>query len=59
MDKKFDVSGMTCSACSAAVERQVSRLPGVTKVQVNLLNNNMSVSFDESALDSQGIIAAV
>ena len=34
---KFDVFGMTCSACSAAVERAVKKVEGVEEVQVNLL----------------------
>jgi Cu+-exporting ATPase len=50
MKKKYDVQGMTCSACSAAVEREVSKLQGVTRVSVNLLANNMQVDFDEEVL---------
>jgi cation transport ATPase len=40
---KFDVTGMTCSACSAHVEQSVRKLTGVTAVNVNLLTNSMTV----------------
>ncbi|MGN0656288.1 MAG: cation transporter [Ruminiclostridium sp.] len=44
----FDVTGMTCSACSARVEKSVSALKGVSSVSVNLLKNSMKVVFDEN-----------
>ncbi len=59
MKKKYDVQGMTCSACSAAVEREVSKLQGVTRVSVNLLANNMQVDFDEEVLTTELIEKAV
>lgn len=59
MQKKFNVSGMTCSACQAAVERSVKKLAGVQEVSVNLLANNMTVKFDESQTSVAAIIAAV
>lgn len=55
----FDVKGMSCSACSAAVSRTVSKLEGVEKADVNLLTNSMSVNFDEALLNEQMIIEAV
>jgi Cu+-exporting ATPase len=48
MNQKFEVSGMTCSACVAHVEKSVSKLSGIKMVQVNLLTNSMQVEFDES-----------
>ena len=48
MREKFDVTGMTCSACVAHVEKSVSKVEGVTQVQVNLLQNSMVVDFDET-----------
>lgn len=39
MKQKFDVTGMSCAACSAAVERAVNKLEGVQAAQVNLLAN--------------------
>lgn len=35
--EQFDVTGMTCSACSARIEKSVSKLPGIKEVSVNLL----------------------
>ena len=57
MDKKhFDVTGMSCAACSARVEKAVSALEGVSECQVNLLANSMTVEGDISA---EKIISAV
>lgn len=57
--ERFDVTGMTCSACSARVEKAVSKLPGIQEVSVNLLTNSMQVSFNEDELTVNDIIAAV
>ena len=57
--ENFDVTGMTCSACSARIERELPKLEGVSLVNVNLLKNSMTVSYDEAILDSQGIIKKV
>lgn len=59
MKQKFDVMGMTCSACSAHVEKAVSKVTGVKKVAVNLLANSMVVNFDEKTTNSQEIVNAV
>ncbi len=59
MKQKFDVTGMTCSACSAHVEKSVSKLEGVQCVNVNLLQNSMVVEYDDNALDTTDIIHAV
>ena len=58
MKQRFDVTGMTCSACSAHVEKAV-RGCGVQSVSVNLLQNSMTVDYDESRLTSDAIIQAV
>ena len=50
---------MSCSACSAHVEKAVSKVPGVNSVQVNLLQNSMVVDYDEAATNDQAIIHAV
>ena len=50
---------MTCSACSAHVEKSVKKLDGVKSVNVNLLQNNMHVDFDETAISVDDIINAV
>ena len=50
---------MTCSACSAHVEKAVNRLEGVRKAEVSLMTNSMNVDYDEGALTPDGIIQAV
>ena len=57
--QKFNVTGMSCSACSAAVDKSVRRVEGVQEVNVNLLTNSMTVNYDEAAADSGAIIGAV
>ena len=57
--KKYNITGMTCSACSAHVDKSVRKLEGVKNVNVNLLQNTMSVEFDEKTVDDQLIIQAV
>ena len=57
--EQFDITGMTCSACSSRVESCVRKLPGVKDVSVNLLKNSLSVSYDENRLNTEGIIGAV
>lgn len=59
MKQKFDVTGMSCSACSAHVEKAVSKVPGVDMVQVNLLQNSMVVEYTEGSTDADKIIHAV
>ena len=59
MQERYDVTGMTCAACSARVEKSVSALPGVTQCTVNLLKNSMVVDYDDAALSSGQIVAAV
>lgn len=59
MKQKFDVMGMTCSACSAHVEKSVKGLSGINDVNVNLLQNTMVVDFDDSKLKEDDIIKAV
>ncbi len=57
--EKFQVTGMTCSACSAHVQKSVSKLNGVKECNVNLLSNSMTVSFNADQCSEQDIIAAV
>ena len=45
MREKFTVTGMTCSACSAHVDKAVRKLPGVSEVNVNLLGGSMTVDW--------------
>lgn len=57
--EQFDITGMTCSACSARVEKSVSKLPGIQEVAVNLLKNSMVASYDETVLSADEIVKAV
>ncbi len=55
----FNVTGMTCSACSARVEKSVSKIDGTADVSVNLLTNTLSLQYDEAKVEKDMIIAAV
>lgn len=59
MKEKYMITGMTCSACSARVDKCVRKLDGVKDVNVNLLTNSMSVVYDESVLNPDTIVGAV
>ena len=59
MKQKFDVTGMTCSACSAHVEKSVFKLQGIENVNVNLLQNSMTVEYDDNLCSDDKIINAV
>lgn len=56
--EKFNVTGMTCAACSAHVEKAVAAVEGVSEVTVSLLTNSMSVQYDAPA-SAQAICQAV
>ena len=57
--ERFNITGMTCSACSARVERTVAKMAGTADVSVNLLTNTMSLAYDENVTSPAAIIAAV
>lgn len=57
--KKFNITGMTCSACSARIEKNLSKTDGVIEVNVNLLSNNMTVKYDETILTDGDIVKVV
>lgn len=59
MKTRFDITGMGCAMCVKAVEKAVNALEGISEVNVSLVDNSMSVQFDESVLDSDKIINAV
>lgn len=54
--KQYDVTGMSCAACSNRIEKAVSKVPGVTSCSVSLLTNSMGV---EGTASSEDVIAAV
>lgn len=57
--EKFQVTGMTCAACQANITRRVKKVAGVQDVDVSLLQNQMTVTYDEQAVTEGGIVAAV
>jgi Cu+-exporting ATPase len=59
MKKTFKIEGMTCSACSAAVERATGRLEGVSKSEVNLAVEKMIVEYDDTKIGQKAIFEAV
>lgn len=56
---KFNVTGMTCAACSARVEKAAGGVDGVEQAAVNLLKNTMELSYDGKPQTVQGVIAAI
>ena len=57
--EKYNVTGMSCAACSAKVEKTVSKLAGMDKASVNLLTNSMQVEYDEKKLGPDDIIKSI
>jgi heavy metal translocating P-type ATPase len=57
--EKYDLTGLSCAACAARVEKAVSGLAGVSQTSVNLLKNSMVVSYDETSLQGQAIVQSV
>ncbi len=57
--KQYKIKGMSCAACSASVQRVVSRLEGVSACDVNLITGKMTVNFDESAVSDADFKAIV
>jgi P-type Cu+ transporter len=53
------VSGMTCAACQARVQRTLSRTPGVSDATVNLMLNNATISFDPQAVSAETLVEAI
>ena len=59
LDEKYLISGMSCAACSARVDKAVRSLKGVKEVNVNLLTNSMVVSYDEKFINETKITTAI
>ena len=57
--EQYEITGMSCAACSAAVERVTRRLDGVYECTVNLIMGKMTVSFDEEKLTGEDFIRVV
>lgn len=59
MEKKFRVTGMTCAACAAGIQKTVSKMQGVEHADVSLMGECMRADFDESKVSSEDIVKAV
>lgn len=59
MVKNYDITGMTCSACSSGIEKSVAKLEGVAAVEVSLMGKSMRVDFDETTLSESQIFDCV
>lgn len=57
--KKFDINGMTCTACAATIERQLSKMDGVSSVAVNFATEQMHISYNEQTLQVPAIMTAI
>ena len=57
--ERFDIMGMTCSACSSRVQKAVEKISGTQAVAVNLLTNSLQLEYDEQQTSAAAIIAAV
>ena len=57
--QQYNVSGMSCAACSSSVQRVVSRLNGVQSCDVNLITGKMTVTFDENSVSSADFFRVV
>lgn len=57
--QKYTIRGMSCAACSVAVEKSVRNLKGISKADVSLLTNSMIVDYDEKIVDEKTIIQSV
>lgn len=59
MKQKYDIIGMSCSACSAHIDKAIRHLEGVESVNVNLLSNSMVVEYDEEKVNNALIMKTV
>ena len=59
MKEKFSVTGMSCAACSAGIERTLRKLNGIQTADVSLMGESMIVEYDENAVSRYDIIQAV
>ena len=55
----FDITGMTCAACSARVGKAAGECAGVTEANVNLLKNSMELTYDGSPATVDAVVAAI
>jgi P-type Cu+ transporter len=53
------VIGMTCASCAATIEKGLARLPGLSRVNVNLASENVSIEYDPSQIDTRALVDAI
>ena len=59
MKNKYSVTGMTCAACSAGIERTLKKIKGIQSVEVLLMGERMTVEYDETLVSDKDIFDAV
>jgi len=59
MKKNYEVEGMTCTACALAIERKLTKVPGVSRVNVNFASEKMLIDFDESTVSERNLSSEV
>ncbi len=59
MIARYDITGMTCSACSSGIERAVGKLDGVSLCEVSLMGKSMRVEYDENVVSEERIFSTV
>lgn len=59
MKKNFKIEGMSCTACAAAIERTVNKMDGVEDAVVNYATENLSVTYNDSAVQAPAIVSAI
>nr|MDD6336564.1 cation transporter [bacterium] len=59
MEKTYEVGGMTCAACATHVEKSVSKLEGISNIQINVLTGRMRLSIAPGGPSDEAVIAAV
>ena len=59
MKEKFSVTGMSCAACAAGIERRLNKKEGINKADVSMMEERMTVEYDENVISRQQIIDEV
>ena len=59
MKKIFNITGMSCSACSASIEKTLRKMDGIQSANVNLLTNSLEAEFDERMITAEEICQAI
>ncbi len=55
--EKYSAPAIECEGCSNAIQRSLGKLKGIQKVEVDIKSKQVTVQFDESALDEKAILA--